>query len=53
MCANGGSLIVNKICDAEGNDLSKTIKVGDRLSTPLSYLESRYERIIYTPSGIK
>ena len=53
VCAKGGSLIVNRICDEDGKDLSKTIKVGDRLSTPSSYLESRYERIVYTPSGIK
>jgi len=53
VCGNGGSLIVNSICDEEGKDLIKTVKVGDRLFTPSSYLESQYEQIAYTASGIK
>jgi len=53
VCANGGTLIIKKIVDENGSNLLDTIKVGDRFSTPLLHLESRYERVVYTPSGIK
>jgi methionyl-tRNA formyltransferase len=52
IAANGGTLIVERILDASGQNLLKKIKVGDRLHTEISYLEQRNTRIFYSPSGM-
>jgi methionyl-tRNA formyltransferase len=53
VCANGGTLIIRKILNENGDDIFNLIRVGDRLITPQKFIESRYKRIIYTPSGQK
>ena len=53
VCANGGTLIVQKIIDEQGDNLIEKVRVGDRLNTPLSALDSRTKRVVYTPSGLK
>lgn len=54
IATNGGTLILQQIIDAhtQENILYK-IKTGDRLHTKGSDLQKRYERTIYTPSGLK
>ena len=47
------TLIIRKILDEKNTDIFKRIKIGDRLTTPYSKLESSYERIVYTPIGFK
>ena len=53
VCANGGTLIIKIALDKNRKNLIDSIKVGDRFSTPNSYLDKRYNRVIYTPSGIR
>jgi methionyl-tRNA formyltransferase len=53
VCANGGTLIVRSIVNEKGDNMLETIKTGDRFVTPSSHIDSRYERVVYTPSGIK
>jgi len=49
VCANGGTLIIQKMLDEYGTNLINTVKLGDRLITPISYLESRTTRVTYSP----
>ena len=53
VCANGGSLIIEKINDKNGLSILKDIKEGDRLITNTNAIQSRLNRVIYTPKGIK
>ena len=53
VCVNGGTLIVRHVLNGAGEDIFSSIQVGDRFVTPQEYIDSRYERIIYTPSGQK
>lgn len=53
VCANGGTLIVQNMLNEDGENLINKVKIGDRLTTPISYLESRQSRVIYTPMGVK
>lgn len=53
VCALGGSLIIENIHDEKGVSILDSVRVGDRLVTPMSYLDARYKRIIYTPVGTK
>ena len=50
---NKVSLIVESITDDEGNSIFDSVKVGDRLVTPINFLESSLDRFIYTATGIK
>ena len=51
VCSNGGTIIIKKIIGENGDDLLGTIKVGDRFFTPSSFLQSRNQRVIITPTG--
>ena len=53
VAANGGTLIVEELLDDNGISLINDVRVGDRFFTPTSYLDSRYERVVYTPQGKK
>ena len=53
VAANGGTLIVEELLDDNGISLINDVRVGDRFVTPTSYLDSRYERVVYTPQGKK
>ena len=53
VAANGGTLIVEELLDDNGLDLIRECRVGDRFFTPTSYLDSRYDRVVYTPEGKK
>tara|TARA_B100000767_G_C19745689_1_gene528391 strand:- start:63 stop:1073 length:1011 start_codon:yes stop_codon:yes gene_type:complete len=50
---SGGTLIVENITDKNGNSIMSNIAFGDRLITPLDKLEHSFDRIIYTPEGLK
>ena len=47
------SLIIRQVLDEKKNDIFENVKVGDRFITPFSKLELSYDRIIYSPTGIK
>ena len=47
VCSNGGTLIVQKVIDKDGNNLIKNIREGDRFITPMEKLTGRYNRVIY------
>ena len=54
VAATDGSLIFSTITNAAGEDISSSIRVGDRLYTPLSILEeAKMTRVFYTPEGLK
>lgn len=54
VAAIGGSLIINKVLDADGTDIMAQVKLGDRLYTPQEYLDkSRSFRAIYNPNGLR
>jgi len=53
VATDGGSLIVQEVSDESGKNVIQDIRVGDRFVTPSSYLEARYERVVYTPQGKK
>ena len=53
ICANGGTLIVEALRDENNLSLLEEIRIGDKLFTNLSKLDSRNKRVIYTPKGIK
>ncbi len=49
-----GSLVIGKVTDDVGSDLSDGIRVGDRFYTPREHLEAaRRFRAVYTPKGLK
>ncbi|MFA6530274.1 MAG: formyltransferase family protein [Candidatus Micrarchaeia archaeon] len=50
----GGTLVVQNIETMEGKPAREKISVGDRLYTPVEFLEAAFtSRIIYTPRGLK
>lgn len=49
----GFSLIVESVCDEDGESLLAEIRIGDRFITPSALLESALERVSYTPSGVE
>jgi methionyl-tRNA formyltransferase len=51
VAANGGTLIVEELLDDNGINLINDVTVGDRFITPISYLDLRYGRVVYTPQG--
>lgn len=53
VCANGGSLIVEKVEGKNGLDLISQIDVGDRFVTESTDLARRTSRVFYLPSGKK
>ena len=52
IAANGGTLIVENVTDADGNDVLAKIRTGDRLSTPYKNLEQRNVRPQISATGI-
>ncbi|MCX8130815.1 MAG: hypothetical protein N3I35_12025 [Clostridia bacterium] len=49
-----GTLIIKSVSTESGEDFIKQISVGDRLYTPLKYIEdAKLFRAIYTPTGLK
>jgi methionyl-tRNA formyltransferase len=50
---SGGTLIVGDIFDEGNRSILDILKVGDRLHTPQSFLESALGRAVYTPLGLK
>jgi methionyl-tRNA formyltransferase len=48
----GGSLIIQNISDEDGNDIFENVKLGDRLVTPLTKIQSRFDRVTYSPKGL-
>lgn len=53
VAANGGTLIVERVLDADGRDIRTKIRPGDRFHTPGERLDSRAARPVYTPTGLK
>ena len=53
VAADGGSLIIQEVLDESGKNIMKDIQIGDRFVTPSKFLETRLERIVYTPQGKK
>lgn len=54
IAANGGTVIVDKVLDSKGNDLSKIVNLGDRFFTPSEFLDGGLKsRPVYTPKGLK
>lgn len=51
VAANGGSLIVEELLDDNGMNLINEVSVGERFFTPTNYLDSRFDRVSYTPNG--
>ena len=51
VAALGGTLIVERVLDETGRDILGDIRVGDRFATPSDRLDSRWRRVVYTPSG--
>ena len=52
VCAKGGTLIIEKINDENGLSIIKDIREGDRFITNLNKMQSRFNRVIYTPKGM-
>jgi hypothetical protein len=49
-----GSVKINCIIDAEGNNIMDRIRLGDRLITPQDALDAaKSTEIVYTPKGLK
>ena len=49
-----GTLLINEVLDEDGVDMKQRIRVGDRLYTPMKYLEEAKQfRAMYTPKGLK
>lgn len=48
-----GTLIIESITNEKGINIINKIKPGDRIYTPTSKLESKNNRPIYTPNGLK
>lgn len=53
VAARGGTLIVEKVEDESGDDVLADISVGSRFITPTTRLDSRWTRVVYTPTGEK
>lgn len=53
VAASGGTLIVEQVEDEVGRDVLADISVGTRFVTPAERLDSRWNRVIYTPTGTK
>lgn len=53
VCAGGGTLVVERVEDADGNSILDRIKPGDRFHTPVDKLEQRTSRAVFTPRGPK
>jgi methionyl-tRNA formyltransferase len=53
VCSNGGTLIIKSVLNEDGENILHKIQVGDRFVTPKNYIDSRYNRVIYTPTGKK
>jgi len=53
VCAKGGSLIIEKVYDENGLSILKDIKEGDRFITNLNAIQNRFNRVFYTPKGIR
>jgi methionyl-tRNA formyltransferase len=49
----GATLIIEEMLDEDNNNILNNVKVGDRLYTPQSFLESAMDRVIYTPAGLR
>ena len=47
------NLVKATYLDENGENIFNQIRVGDRFVTPSSYIESRYGRVFYTPTGKK
>jgi len=50
--ANGGSIIIEKVLYKNKNILPD-LKIGERLFTPIKYVELKKKRVFYTPMGLK
>lgn len=52
--ARGGTLVISRIVDENGNDVTRSIRVGRRFHTPRAELDSAMAvRTIYTSAGLK
>lgn len=49
----GKTLIIEEITDENGQSYMNDVEIGDRLFTPISYLEQTKIRVRYTPKGIQ
>lgn len=49
----GFSLIVESVCNEDGDSLIAEIRIGDRFVTPRNILESALRRVIYSASGVE
>ena len=53
VCAKGGSLIIEKVNDEKGLSIMKDIKEGDRFITNSNAIQNRFNRVSYTPMGMR
>jgi len=54
IAADQGALLVGDILDEHGLNIKQDLHIGDRLFTPLEYIEeAKRFRAIYTPTGLK
>tara|TARA_B100001989_G_C24512751_1_gene451377 strand:+ start:37 stop:1062 length:1026 start_codon:yes stop_codon:yes gene_type:complete len=52
VCANGGSLIIEKIYCENGKSILQDIRQGDRFINDPNAMQNRFNRVIYTPKGL-
>lgn len=52
VAANGGSIIIEKVLYKKKNILYD-LKIGERLFTPIKYLEQKKKRVFYRSTGLK
>ena len=49
---SGSTLIIQKLTNEEGVDCLKSVRVGDRFTTPGGNLDKGMSRVLYTPTGM-